>query len=311
MGVSRLRNSSQEQMVTTAVVQLEYDGQGLLLRITDNGTMRWLVRDRVDQLARPLVETDAAGNPVRWFVWANGRLLAQVGTNSLIRVAHFDELGRLLAFTDNTGALTDEFAYHPYGRLIAHSGTTATPTTWLGAYGVWDAGHGLYLTRHRAYDANLMRFLQVDPLGISGGLNLYVYGNGNPMFFLDVLGLCADNLTLSEANRHYREGGGTPITVDASSIRITGVNSSDFSGVGDTELYRTRIFSASGDFFVYGNIRLVYAGGNQINILPDNYGFEMHEGRPFRNFETRIGSFIAGEGTPYDIHFEGTVPINP
>lgn len=195
LGVTRIRNSPQGDSVTTSVMQLEYDAQGLVLRITDNGTVRRLVRDRTDALARPLVETDAAGSVVRWFVWSNGRLLAQVGTNSVIRVAHCDELGRVLAFTDNNGALVDEFAFSPYGRLIAHSGTTATPLSWLGGFGVWDAGHGLYLTRHRAYDANLASWLAADPLGINGLIekhscpNLYAYAGGAPLVLVDPSGL--------------------------------------------------------------------------------------------------------------------------
>jgi RHS repeat-associated protein len=189
LSVTRLRNGTQGQSVTTSVVQLEYDGLGLLLRITETGNVRRLVRDRADQLARPLVETDASGNTVRWFMWSNGRLLAQVQSNGIVRVALADELGRTVALTDGSGALTDEFSYLPYGRLIAHSGTTATPMTWLGGFGVWDAGHGLYLTRHRAYDANLATWLSPDPLGLSGGLNLYVYGSDNPLAFLDPLGL--------------------------------------------------------------------------------------------------------------------------
>ena len=195
LGVSRLRNSPQGEAVTTSVVQLDYDAQGLLLRITENGTVRRLVRDRADQLARPILETDGSGNTIRWFVWANGRLLAQVQTNGAIRVAHFDELGRLLALTDGSGMLTDEFAFSPYGRVIGHSGTTTTPFTFLGSFGVWDVGHGLYLTRYRAYDANLARWLSVDPIGVNGLLarqslpNLYVYGSDNPLAFLDVLGL--------------------------------------------------------------------------------------------------------------------------
>ncbi|HBA84264.1 MAG TPA: hypothetical protein DCZ95_09250 [Verrucomicrobia bacterium] len=194
LSVMRMRNSPQGQSVTTSVMQLEYDGQGLLLRITDNGTVRRLVRDRTDSLTRPLVEMDASGNAVRWFVWANARLLAQIGTNNVIRIAHLDELGRVLGFTDSNGVLVDEFAFSPYGRLLAHSGTTATPFTWLGSFGVWDAGHGLYLTRYRAYDANNMRWLSVDPIGINGLLarqslpNLYVYGNASPLFYIDANG---------------------------------------------------------------------------------------------------------------------------
>ena len=121
--------------------------------------------------------------------WANGKLLAQVESNGAIRVAHSDELGKILALTDNNGAFTDEYAYQPYGRMIAHSGTNDLPFAFMGDYGVWNAGSGLSLTRHRAYDANLMRFLQSDPMGIDGGRNLYAYGGGNPLFWLDPLGL--------------------------------------------------------------------------------------------------------------------------
>ena len=175
--------------MTAAITQLEYDGQGLLLRITENENVRHLVRDRADSLARPLVEMDAMTNAIRQFVWANGKLLAQVAGNGTIRVAHSDELGRILALTDANGVLTDEYAYQPYGRLIAHSGTNDLPFAFMGDYGVWSAGNGLYLTRHRAYDANLMRFLQPDPIGLEGGYNLYAYAAGNPTHWIDSLGL--------------------------------------------------------------------------------------------------------------------------
>jgi RHS repeat-associated protein len=187
--VTRLRNAPDGSTVTTAVTQLEYDGQGLLLRITENGNVRHLVRDRADSLARPLVEMDAMTNTIRRFVWANGKLLAQVAGNGTIRVAHSDELGRILALTDANGVLTDEYAYQPYGRLIAHSGTNDLPFAFMGDYGVWSAGNGLYLTRHRAYDSNLMRFLQPDPIGLEGGYNLYAYAAGNPTHWIDSLGL--------------------------------------------------------------------------------------------------------------------------
>ena len=188
-GFTRLRNAPDGATVTTAVTQLEYDGQGLLLRITEDGNVRRLVRDRTEALARPLMEMGATTNAVRWFVWANGKLLAQVASNGTIRVAHSDELGKILALTDNNGALTDEYAYQPYGRLIAHSGTNDLPFAFMGDYGVWNVGHGLYLTRHRAIDANLMRFLQPDPISLEGGYNLYAYAEGNPNTFMDFLGL--------------------------------------------------------------------------------------------------------------------------
>lgn len=41
-----------------------------------------------------------------------------------------------------------------------------------------------------AYDAALGRFLSADPLGLGGGPNVYAYCLGNPLAYIDPLGLC-------------------------------------------------------------------------------------------------------------------------
>ncbi len=107
---------------------------------------------------------------------------------------HQDELGSTLALSDKNGSVTDEFAYTPYGE-VNRIGLTDTPFQWLGGYGVYyDTEANLHLTLHRAYSAKLKRFITADPLGIDGGVNLYAYGNLNPLFFVDPKGLWGKNI---------------------------------------------------------------------------------------------------------------------
>ena len=84
-----------------------------------------------------------------------------------------------------------ECAEGPYGEDWGRTGTNSIPFGWLGSHGVFHPGNGsLYLTRHRAYDTTLKRVLSSDPIGIAGGGNLYAYANGNPLSYIDALGLC-------------------------------------------------------------------------------------------------------------------------
>lgn len=46
----------------------------------------------------------------------------------------------------------------------------------------------IMLARHRTYDPTIGRFLEPDPIGSDGGLELYQYGHGDPVNFVDPLG---------------------------------------------------------------------------------------------------------------------------
>jgi RHS repeat-associated protein len=163
-----------------------------------SGDRLWLP-DHADPLKRPLIEADAAtGEPIRYYLWGPGRLLGFIDAASgALTVAHCDEYGSVVALTDASGNTLHTACYGPNGQDWGTTGTNPTPFAWLGGHGVQKSAVSdhlgpLYLTRYRLYAASLNRFLSSDPLGLAGGLNLYAYAEGDPLSYIDPLGLCAE-----------------------------------------------------------------------------------------------------------------------
>jgi RHS repeat-associated protein len=98
-----------------------------------------------------------------------------------------DHLGSVREMTDRNGNLVVGYDYDPFGRM------TKTSVNRNAAFGY--AGYfthtpsGLNLTKYRAYDAGLGRWLSRDPIEEDGGLNLYGYVGNNPPNITDPSGL--------------------------------------------------------------------------------------------------------------------------
>lgn len=91
----------------------------------------------------------------------------------------------------------------PYGYIkIAPGNTVEYDLRWPGHW--FDRETSLHYNRFRSYSPELGRYLQSDPKGQAGGVNLYAYST-NPLVGVDVLGL-----TCPHADSHSSEGeGGT------------------------------------------------------------------------------------------------------
>ncbi|MEM5789899.1 MAG: RHS repeat-associated core domain-containing protein [Syntrophobacteraceae bacterium] len=79
-----------------------------------------------------------------------------------------------------------------YGQVRKPNPAALWPAVWLpGAVGGarTDRETGLVLMGWRYYDPETGRFLTRDPIGYSGGMNLYGYVGGNPVNWVDPLGL--------------------------------------------------------------------------------------------------------------------------
>ncbi len=177
----------------TEGLELGYDGLGARTVRTDDLVTRRVLVDRVGRVKAPLAELDENNAPVRYWVWGPGvGLLAQIEADGAIHYFHADENGSTLTLTDSAGNVTDQFAYSPWGELLGRSGTNQTPFTFVGGGGVTWEGGALYRMGARYYDARLKRWLSSDPAGMTGGANLYLYANANPLMWVDMLGLCGE-----------------------------------------------------------------------------------------------------------------------
>jgi len=80
------------------------------------------------------------------------------------------------------------YSYDPYGNALQ---ATAPLTDFNYAGMFYNSDSGLYLTQFRIYDPVASRWLSRDPLGEGGdpAANLYAYVQGNPVSYVDRLGL--------------------------------------------------------------------------------------------------------------------------
>lgn len=101
----------------------------------------------------------------------------------------YDGNGNVAVLVNTAGTIVGAYEYDPFGKSLRASGSKADllshrfstkytdPITHLIDYGL------------RWYHASLGRFINRDPIGESGGLNLYALVNNNPVNDIDVLGL--------------------------------------------------------------------------------------------------------------------------
>ncbi|RMF18953.1 MAG: RHS repeat-associated core domain-containing protein [Gammaproteobacteria bacterium] len=73
------------------------------------------------------------------------------------------------------------------GRVTRKTASIPKPLRFPGQY--HDPETGLYRNTMRDYDPELGRYLQRDPIGLAGGLNVYGYAYQNPVSYYDVSGL--------------------------------------------------------------------------------------------------------------------------
>jgi RHS repeat-associated protein len=195
----------------------EWDRANRLVAINYTGftTRSEFTYDGMSRIVKIVEKTGSTINSTRKFVWhgqeklefrdatdavtqRNYRQGQYVGTTAYFYTR--DHLGSIREMFTGGGTVVARYDYDPYGRSTTVLGTTPTDFNFTGLYR--HSKSNLDLAVYRAYDPDLGRWMNRDPIEEEDGLNLYAYVHGNPINTVDPDGLKAGNFsTAAEAGR--------------------------------------------------------------------------------------------------------------
>ncbi|MEN5360693.1 RHS repeat-associated core domain-containing protein [Luteimonas sp. TWI382] len=139
-----------------------------------------------------LAETDAAGAVLQSYGWqpegTYGTAPLFMRTMEGYYYYHNDPLGQPWLLTNKAGAVVWQASrIQAFGTVaLAPGAQVVQPWRFPGQY--FDAETGLHYNLHRYYDPATGRYVTEDPLGLSGGLNFYLYANASPTRYTDATG---------------------------------------------------------------------------------------------------------------------------
>ena len=170
-----------------------YSGDGILATKMLDKLTSYIVVNYIGHGGLPLQERDADNSVIREYTRGpdmgggiGGMLgLRQGGKNYLY---FYDGKGNVTAVTDSsvTPTVVATYAYDPFGNLMAKTGTMDQPCTFSSK--PYDAITGLSYYGHRFYAPAVGRWMTRDPIGESGGVNLYGFVMNNPVNLVDPMG---------------------------------------------------------------------------------------------------------------------------
>lgn len=220
-----------QAIVNGKTIDYIIDGKNRLVGKKVNGILQqsFLYQDQLN----PIAELDKDNNVVSRFIYADKINVPSVmDKNGKIYRIISDHLGSVRLVIDiSDGSIAQQLNYDVNGNVLEDSNPNFQPFGFAG--GLYDQHTKFTRFGARDYDAEIGRWTSKDPIGLNGGVNVYAYVQGNPINFIDPLGLakvCTKPLSI------------------AGTFKSSGVTGLDLA------IYHEHLFSedGSGDNWGYG-----------------------------------------------------------
>ena len=148
-----------------------------------------------DASSNLIAETMADGTVNREYIYLDGEIFVvnEYQNNPGLYYYLNDHLGTPQQLVSATGTVVWQAAYLPFGKAQIGVADVVNNVRFPGQY--FDAETGLHYNWHRFYDPSTGRYINADPIGLAGGINLYAYVENDPVNAVDPWGLitCVNN----------------------------------------------------------------------------------------------------------------------
>jgi RHS repeat-associated protein len=205
-------------MLTNGVWSYTWDGENRLVGVSSNDVK--LVSYAYDHQSRRIGKTvhhplpathsyiydgwnlvaETSGTNTSRYVWGldlSGSLQGAGGVGGLLAVVKdsttyhpaFDGNGNVCEYTDASGTIAAHYEYSPFGETVIQAGDMADAFAFRFSTKYWESEAKLYYYGYRFYAPHIGRWLNRDPIGEQGGINVLAFIHNHPLERYDRLGL--------------------------------------------------------------------------------------------------------------------------